>query len=733
MWPLLLLLLSTCAAYLVASGLFLNLANTTKPKRVWFLMAVAFVLLSGQRAWHLSRVLAGKVQIEDASAEVVHLAIALLAMAAAWTIAPASRLLAEAINERQRANVALAESERRFRDLFEYAPLAYQTLDRAGRLVAVNHAWLELTGFPRGEAIGRSFADFLPAESRPLFAERLTVLKAAGVIRGAEFEVVHRDGSPVSVQADGRISRDEDSELGQTHWILHDVTEQTARETEHARLVSAIEQAAESVVITDAGGTITYVNPAFERVTGYARSEVAGKNPRLLKSGRHDEAFYREMWATLTRGDTWSGHITNRRKDGTLFQEDAVISPIRDPEGQTVSYVAVKKDVTHEREIEERLQQAERIDSLGQFAGGIAHDFNNLLMAILGSAELLQQRLSDEKVAQPQLATIKRTAERAAELTRGMLAFARRQVLDPIDLDLNDCVAGLLPMLRRIIPENITVDHIPGSELGTVRADQSQIEQILLNLCLNARDAMTTGGSITIETQNVVINSSYLASHPWAREGRYVLVSVTDEGVGMDTETLSHVFEPFFTTKEKGKGTGLGLAIVYGIVKQHHGMINAYSEPGKGTAFKVYLPIVERRASEVHANITGPVVGGSETVLVVEDEAEVRRVLVEVLSALGYRVLEAADGHEALEKIRQGVPELRLVLTDVVMPRMGGKELFEASHAIAPDLLFLFSSGYTENVVHDGFIRKRNVQFIAKPYGIDALARKVREVLDATK
>ncbi|MFI5142636.1 MAG: PAS domain S-box protein [Thermoanaerobaculales bacterium] len=730
MWPLLVLLVLTCVAYLAAAGLFVNLAKTTGAKRVWLLMALAFALLGGQRVWHLIRALSNHALPEDASPELIHLALALLAMAAAWTISPISRLLAEAVSERQRANEALAESERRFRDLFQQAPLAYQLLDANGRLLDVNHVWLELTGYPSDQVIGRQFSKLLRPASAALFAEQFLVFKATGVIHDANLEIVRKDGAVVSVRMNGRLGHDEAGGFRQAHCILHDITDEAAREAEHTRLVSAIEQAAESVVITDASGTITYLNPAFERVTGYTRAEAVGENPRLLKSGKHDAAFYQEMWATLSRGETWSGHITNKRKDGTLFEEDAVISPIRDADGRTVSYVAVKKDVTHEREIEERLHQAERIDSLGHFAGGIAHDFNNLLMAILGSTEMLQQRLAGEHLAQPQLATIKRTAERAAELTRGMLAFARRQVLDPVDLDLNGSVAELLPMLRRIIPENITIDHIPGHELGTVRADRSQIEQILLNLCLNARDAMPSGGSITIETENVMINNAYVASHPWAKEGRYVLLSVTDGGVGMDEDTLSHAFEPFFTTKEPGKGTGLGLAIVYGIVKQHSGMISAYSEPGQGTTFKLYLPIVERQASEIHAKITGPVVGGNETILVVEDETEVRGVLVEVLTGFGYRVLEAADGHEALEVIQRGVPALRLVVTDVVMPRMGGRELCEAAQAIAPDLLFLFSSGYTENVVHDGFIRTKNVQFIAKPYGIDALARKVREVLD---
>jgi two-component system cell cycle sensor histidine kinase/response regulator CckA len=720
----LLLRFSAAVAYLVGTGFALNLIRITGRWRVWLAMALALGLLGVHEGVRTTLMLAGAAARGAGGAHVLALVPALLAAAAMASLGPMWRRAARAAD-------ALTESEQRFRELFEKAPLAYQSLDRQARLIDVNQAWLALTGYARDEVIGRRFPEFLAPASVPLFEERFPQFMAAGVVRDVEWELAQKGGTLVRIRLNGRIAHDEDGRFRQTHCILADITEEARREAKHALLTSAIEQAAESVVITDAAGMITYVNPAFEKLTGYSRAEALGENPRLLKSGRHGAAFYEEMWATLTRGETWSGHIVNRRKDGTFFEEDAVISPIRDGAGTTVSYVAVKKDVTHERDIEDRLRQAERVESLGHFAGGIAHDFNNLLMAILGSTELLQQRLSVDDASQVQLGTIKRTAERAAELTRGMLAFARRQVLDPVDLDLGELVGGMLPMLRRLIPEDISVDHIPGHELGTVRADRGQMEQILLNLCLNARDAMPHGGTITIETENVLINGPYVLTHPWAKQGRYVLLSVTDAGTGMDPETLSHVFEPFFTTKEQGKGTGLGLATVYGIVKQHHGMIHAYSEPGRGTTFKVYLPVVERRALAVDTKINGPVLGGDETILVVEDEAEVRQVLVEVLSSFGYRVLEATDGSEALEVIRREAETLKLVLTDVVMPRMGGKDLCQAAQQIAPHVLFLFSSGYTENVVHDGFIKKTSVQFIAKPYGIDTLARKVREVLDS--
>ena len=324
-------------------------------------------------------------------------------------------------------------------------------------------------------------------------------------------------------------------------------------------------------------------------------------------------------------------------------------------------------------------------------------------------------------------------AERAAGLTRQLLAFSRRQVLEMDDLDLNEVVENLMKMIRRIIGEHIRLSVIPGHSLGTVHADRIQMEQILMNLCVNARDAMPDGGELTIETENVVINGDYCATHIGAVPGRYVLLSVTDTGHGMDAETKARIFEPFFTTKELGKGTGLGLATVYGIVRQHQGMIQVYSEVDKGTTFKIYLPIVARTASKIGAKIERRVLGGNETILVAEDDEMVRNIAVRILESAGYTVLTAVNGRDALRVFHESGGKIDLILTDVVMPEMGGKGIYEALHKDHPDLRFLFTSGYSANSIHTGFVLHKGVELIQKPYAPDALLRKIRELLDGSK
>jgi PAS domain S-box-containing protein len=386
-------------------------------------------------------------------------------------------------------------------------------------------------------------------------------------------------------------------------------------------------------------------------------------------------------------------------------------------------------DLTERKGLEDQLRQAQKIEAVGRLAGGIAHDFNNLLTAVLGSTELLQRRLTADEGVQNELATIHRAALRAAEFTKGLLAFARRQVLEPVRLDLNSFVSEALPMFRRMIPENIRIDLRPGAGIAVVQADRGQLTQILMNLCVNARDAMPGGGAITIATRNAVMDGAFVAAHVGAREGRYVCLTVADTGAGIADEDLPRVFEPFFTTKATGKGTGLGLSTVYGIVKQHDGYIVAESESGQGSTFSIYLPATADRGLPPAPAREEAVRGGHETVLVVEDEPEVRRVLVQALGGFGYQVHEAPDGVAAIEMLRRGL-SADLVLTDVVMPRMGGMELCQAARTATPGLRFLFSSGYAEDSVHVGFIRKEGIFFLAKPYGIDALARKVREALD---
>ena len=334
---------------------------------------------------------------------------------------------------------------------------------------------------------------------------------------------------------------------------------------------------------------VLYVNPAFEQVTGYSRAEAIGQNTRLLKSDRQDKAFYRELWTRISAGEVWRGRFINKKKNGRLFTEDAVIAPVRDEKGAVTNYIAIKRDISHELELENQYRQTQKIDSIGRLAGGVAHDFNNILAVICGHTDLALMQLSPDAPLRSSLECIQESAERAANLTRQLLAFARRQVIEPRLINLNELIVNLNKMLRRLIGEDIKLVTQTAPDLGPIKADPGQIEQVLLNLVVNARDAMPDGGTLTIHTDNVTLDEDYARRH-LVTPGEYVMVSVSDTGVGMTDEVKLHIFEPFFTTKEQGKGTGLGLATCFGIIQQSNGHIHCDSQAGEGTQFIIYLP-----------------------------------------------------------------------------------------------------------------------------------------------
>ncbi len=510
-----------------------------------------------------------------------------------------------------------------------------------------------------------------------------------------------------------------------------DITERKRAQESSVRLATAVEQSAEAIVITDANGSILYTNPAFEKTTGYTFAEVLGQNPRILKSGKQDDEFYRRMWTVLSAGKVWSGHLINKRKDGTLFEESATISPVRDRGGQIVNYVAVKRDVSNERRLEQQLFQAQKIEAIGRLAGGVAHDFNNLLGVITGYGGIVHRRLAGEDPLKGKVEQILKAAERAAGLTRQLLAFSRKQVLQPEILDLNAVVSDMDKMLRRLIGEDVEFTTLLDPHLGSVRADPGQIEQVIMNLAVNARDAMPDGGRLTLETRNADLDADYAATRPPTRTGSYVALVVTDTGSGMDAATQARIFEPFFTTKEAGKGTGLGLATVYGIVKQSEGYIWLYSEVGVGTTFKIYLPRIDERAAVARRQEPGPLLRGSETALLVEDEASLRELLREVLEANGYSVLVARDGAEALKIAQAHTGTIHIMVTDVIMPGMSGPKIVDLVAPTRPEMKVLFLSGYSDESVTRHALVGPGRAFLSKPFGPEVLLRKVRESLDA--
>lgn len=497
-------------------------------------------------------------------------------------------------------------------------------------------------------------------------------------------------------------------------------------------LRSILETAVDGIIVIDEKGTVEVFNPASERIFGYVASEVVGQNVKMLMPSEYSEHHDEYIRNYLNTGNAKiigiGREVTGKRKDGTLFPMDLAVSEMR--VGAERRFTGLVRELTERKNLEERLLQSQKMDSIGRLAGGVAHDFNNLLTAIIGYCELATLKLDPSDPVVDDLFQVHRAAERAAGLTGQLLAFARKQIVSPQLLNLNAMTLNLEKMLRRLIGEHIELVTVPTRELWPVLADPSQMEQVLVNLCVNARDAMPEGGRITIETANVILDEEYAKSNPEVIPGEYVLLSVSDTGAGMEESLQRHIFEPFFTTKSDGKGTGLGLATCYGIVKQAGGHIWLYSEPNRGTIFKMYFPraIGELAASDSPEAI--PIRGGAETILLVEDERIVREFAVQALKGLGYHVLFAPNGTEAMRVAHDHGGPIHLLLTDVVMPQMSGKILAERLSRVRPELKVLYVSGYTENtIVHHGVLDE-GIHFLPKPYSPRNLAAKIREILD---
>ena len=508
--------------------------------------------------------------------------------------------------------------------------------------------------------------------------------------------------------------------------------EQQVAEESVRKLSRAVEQSADGVMVTNFQGIIEYVNPAFEALTGYGREEVCGKTPRILKSGEQGPETYQDMWKTLLAGNVYRGILVNRKKDGELYYVEESICPVRDAAGIITHFISNGRDLTERLRLEAQLLQSQKMDAIGNLAGGVAHDFNNLLTIITSYAELALDAVPQNSALESKIQEILLAARRAAELTRQLLAFSRKQPQALRVADLNEVIARIAKTLPRLIGEDIEFTFAPGEGLGRVRVDPLQIEQILMNLAANARDAMPQGGHLRIETSNVRLDDNYVqCKKALIPPGRYALITVSDDGTGILPEHLPHIFEPFYTTKPSGKGTGLGLATVYGIVKQNKGFIWAYSESTMGTIFKIYLPCVAGRDNpgEVENIRTARAARGSETVLLVEDEPAVRRATAEFLTLQGYTVLEAKDGLDALSVAKNHGSAIHLLVTDVVMPNMSGGQLAKELAQLRPDTKLLFVSGYAGKTVLDHKVVDLETNFLQKPYTLKQLSLKIRAAL----
>ena len=648
---------------------------------------------------------------------------------------PIVRGMAHDITERKRAEDGLRKNRNMLAHIIDSIPQSVFWKDRDSVYLGCNMVFARQAGIGNPDEIAGKNDFDLPwskEESEAYRADDREVMENNRP-KLHIIETQHRaDGSRVWLDTTKVPLMDLAGRVYGVLGVYEDVTERKRAEESLTRLGMAVEQAVEAIVITDTEGRIEYVNPAFERITGYPREEANGRNIRILKCGKHDESFYRSMWETISRGEVWKGRLTNRRKDGTLYEEETTISPVRDASGRIVNYVSGKRDITRELMLQNHVQVSQRMESVGTLAGGVAHDFNNILTVILGCAEMLAERFPATDPSYPSIEEIRQSANRAAGLTRQLLAFSRKQILQPKVIDINSIVSEMDKMLRRLIGEDIHIVTLLEDGLWKVKTDPGQIEQVMMNLAVNARDAMPGGGKLTIETSNVVLSEEYSQRRHPVIPGPYVMLAVSDTGEGMDEDTASKIFEPFFTTKEAGKGTGLGLSTVYGIVRQSGGLIWVYSELGKGSTFKVYLPRTEEQG-EVPDN-TDPAVEnlrGENTILLVEDDGSIRKLAAEVLEMYGYTVLPAVDGEEALQLAGAQEGEISLLLTDLVMPRMGGRELYDRIRQPRPDIKVLYMSGYTDDaIVHQGVL-DQGTAFLQKPYSPISLARRVKEVLDA--
>jgi two-component system, cell cycle sensor histidine kinase and response regulator CckA len=607
--------------------------------------------------------------------------------------------------------------------------------DLQGRYLMINSAGARFLGRSMEEVLGKSDVElFVPEVGRTIME------RDRKVVQGGETKTYEEFGTAAGVtrlylSTKGPF-RDPGGQVLGLLGICRDITDRKRAEEEirqsQQKLRMHIDHTPLAVVEWDFGHRVVAWNPSAERIFGYTREEALGQHASFIIPQQFREHMDQVWRESLTeKGGTRSTN-DNVTKSGRTISCEWYNTPLIDDSGRVLGVASLVQDVTERVALEDRLRQSQKMEAVGRLAGGVAHDFNNLLTVILGYTQILSDGLPAGRLSDS-ASQIKAAAERAAGITRQLLAFSRKQVLSPRIIDLNDIMLNLDSLLRRLIGEDIEVLTVAATDLGSVKADPGQIEQVIMNLALNARDAMPNGGKLTIETANAELDDAYVRDHHPVQPGNYVMLAVSDTGQGMSPEVQARIFEPFFTTKEVGKGTGLGLATVYGIIKQSGGYIWVYSEPGRGTTFKIYIPRVEQPAQTSGADKrAGNVQRGTETILLVEDDPQLRQLSSSVLVHCGYKVLLASSPEEGLAVTKDNLSDIKLLVTDVVMPRMNGRQLAEQILQIAPEVRVLYISGYTNNaIVHYGVL-DAGLWFLPKPFTLSALVAKVREVLDAS-
>jgi len=632
------------------------------------------------------------------------------------------------ITERKRAEEALHESEAKFRDLAEKSIVGiYLVQDDLYKYI--NSELANLLGYRPDEIINRlSFKDIIFPEDRPVVEEYIRQ-SISGELKSLRYELrlVTRNEEirHVEIYSSRTIYQGKPAIIG----TILDISDRKKAEEELKRLSTAVEQAAEDIIVTNQEGIIQYVNPAFENITGYSREEAIGQSPRLLKSGLHSPAFYKTLWHTIKNGEIWRGRITNRCKDGKLIQEDSIISPLIASNGKITGYVTLKRDVTETVRLENHLRQAQKMEAIGTLAGGIAHDFNNILAAIIGFAEMTKLKTTDQAIA-PYLEQILKACSRSRDLVKQILTFSRQQEKEKKPIAVIPIIKEAMKLLRSSIPTTIEIRQQLDAKQDTVLADSTQIHQVLMNLCTNAVHAMRgREGMLEVSLNQRDFSSSDRGYHPELREGKYLKLTVTDTGEGIDPAIKDRIFDPFFTTKELGEGTGLGLSVVYGIVKDCGGTISVDSEPGKGTIFTIHLPlIVVDEITDVKQAAAIP--EGKGHILYVDDEEPIASLGNDFLTTLGYDVTIRLSSPDALEAFKANPQRYDLVITDMTMPHMTGAVLARKLLQIRPELPIILTTGFSEMVNEEESKRIGIREFLMKPISLHILAQAVKNHLN---
>lgn len=623
------------------------------------------------------------------------------------------------------AEQAVRESEERYRQLFENNPHPMWAYDLENlAFLAVNNAAVAHYGYSRDEFLAMTIKDIRPPEDIPPLLANIARV-SDGMDHAGVWRHIRKDGSVILVEITSHTMQF--GERRAEIVLAHDVTERMRAEEALVKLSTAIEQSPVSVVITDATGIIEYANMMNERIYGFRRGEGLGSRAIILDRHSCEEAEL--ICPVISAGNTWRGTFRNRKKSGETFWEQATVSPVKNGEIVT-HFIIIEEDITERKSLEEQLRQSQKMEAIGTLVGGIAHDFNNMLTAIIGYSTMAQLRLDASTPGYEYLNNVLAAGERAAQLSKSLLAYSRKQVSNPVTADLNDIVGNAESLLRRLVPENIEFTLSLAATPLTVKADAGQIDQILMNLVANARDAMSGSGRLKLSTEVTALHDADAASFGRELSDNYALLAIADTGVGMDETVRERIFEPFFTTKEVGKGTGLGLSMVYGLVKQHNGFITCHSEPGRGTVFKIYLPLIDEEKQQ--AAPTGDTVlpRGDETVLLVEDDENVRLLLTQLLEASGYRVIVAGDGQDAVARFAEHKSVVKLVILDVIMPKMGGKDVSDTIFELSLDARILFISGYTADIVPQDLLINERCAFLSKPIAPGEFLHSVREILD---